>query len=259
MNEKMSEKTSLPVCRLITIPFSHYCERARWGLDHAGVAYVEEAHLPGLHLRSMKKAGGRTVPVLVTPEGSFTDSADILRYCDAKAPAERKLYPVDPAARSDVDALEELCNRPLGKAARLFIYHHTLSSPRGLLAAVRPGLTRLQARLFPFAVPLVRPLIKKRYHVDGPNAEKALATIREVFAEVGARLGSKRWLVGDRLTAAEITFASLAAPLLRPAGHPATSGSMEALKEPLRSVVLELRATPAGAHALRVYEGHRSR
>ena len=35
--------------RLITIPMSHYCEKARWGLAHAGVEYVEEAHLQVFH------------------------------------------------------------------------------------------------------------------------------------------------------------------------------------------------------------------
>ena len=30
---------------LITIPISHYCEKARWALDRAGVAYRERAHL----------------------------------------------------------------------------------------------------------------------------------------------------------------------------------------------------------------------
>jgi len=35
--------------RLITIPMSHYCEKARWALSHAGVDFVEEAHLQVFH------------------------------------------------------------------------------------------------------------------------------------------------------------------------------------------------------------------
>ena len=36
--------------RLITIPISHYCERARWALQRAGVDFIEEQHLQMLHL-----------------------------------------------------------------------------------------------------------------------------------------------------------------------------------------------------------------
>jgi glutathione S-transferase len=35
---------------LHTIPFSHFCEYARWSLQRAGVEFEERASLPGLHL-----------------------------------------------------------------------------------------------------------------------------------------------------------------------------------------------------------------
>ncbi len=34
--------------RLLTIPISHYCEKARWALDRAGLDYVEERHVQGV-------------------------------------------------------------------------------------------------------------------------------------------------------------------------------------------------------------------
>ena len=53
-------------CVLITIPISHYCEKARWGLDRAGVGYREQAHLQLIHWLAVRRAGGgTTVPVLV--------------------------------------------------------------------------------------------------------------------------------------------------------------------------------------------------
>lgn len=35
---------------LHTIPFSHYCDYARWSLQRANVDFEERASLPGLHL-----------------------------------------------------------------------------------------------------------------------------------------------------------------------------------------------------------------
>ena len=65
--------------RLITMGFSHYCEKARWALDRAKLDYVEESHAPLLHLPTARRFGGRTVPLLVDTDTkqTFTDSTEI--------------------------------------------------------------------------------------------------------------------------------------------------------------------------------------
>src|SRR3954469_17878653 len=97
--------------RLITIPISHYCEKARWALERAGIPYTEERHLQGLHRRAARRAGrgravpallaphraarraggGRTVPVLVAPDRVLGESAAIVAYADERMPPERRL------------------------------------------------------------------------------------------------------------------------------------------------------------------------
>ena len=64
---------------LITIPISHYCEKARWALDRTGVKYEEKAHLQVIHWVPVARAGGgKTAPVLVWGDRVFADSADIV-------------------------------------------------------------------------------------------------------------------------------------------------------------------------------------
>ena len=49
--------------QLVTIGFSHYCEKARWALDRYGLTYDEERTLPGMHLKAVKRhvpEGGRS-------------------------------------------------------------------------------------------------------------------------------------------------------------------------------------------------------
>jgi glutathione S-transferase len=59
------------VLRLITIPISHYCEKARWALDRAQLPYREERHVQVVHRIAARRAGGRnTVPVLVTHDST---------------------------------------------------------------------------------------------------------------------------------------------------------------------------------------------
>ena len=76
--------------RLLTIPMSHYCEKARWGLERLGCAYTEERHLQGLHYpRTYWFSRGPYVPVLIDGERITTGSARILSYLDNfAAPAE---------------------------------------------------------------------------------------------------------------------------------------------------------------------------
>ena len=51
--------------RLYVLPPSHFCERARWGLDHMGVAYVEEPWAVGVHvLLARRLAPATTLPIL---------------------------------------------------------------------------------------------------------------------------------------------------------------------------------------------------
>ena len=60
----------VPARTLVTISISHYCEKARWALDRAGLAYEERRHLPALHRVAVKRAGGNlTAPVLVCEDG----------------------------------------------------------------------------------------------------------------------------------------------------------------------------------------------
>ncbi|MBM4280380.1 MAG: hypothetical protein FJ137_06330 [Deltaproteobacteria bacterium] len=86
------------VARLLTILFSHHCEKARWGLDRRGVAYVEEAHLPILHVRATRSAGGRSTPLLIVDDGPpLTDSTDVLHHADAANTRGEPLFPDDDA------------------------------------------------------------------------------------------------------------------------------------------------------------------
>jgi glutathione S-transferase len=64
---------------LITIPISHFCEKARWALERTGVPYRERAHLQVLHRFAVRRAGGAgTAPVLIWDGRVLADSADIL-------------------------------------------------------------------------------------------------------------------------------------------------------------------------------------
>ena len=75
---------------------------------------------------------------------------------------------------------------------------------------------------------------------------------------MGERLQDDRpFLLGDRLTAADLSFAALAAPVLLPAEYGVPMPALDETPAALQEVIRELRGTPAGAFALRLYRAHR--
>jgi glutathione S-transferase len=239
---------------LITIRFSHFCEKARWALDHAGVRYDERAYVPGVHMFATRPRGGRSVPMLVTPHGILKQSTDIVDHADRRAPPEKRLYPDGERVRAEVDAFIADLDAELGPATRLLAYHHMLPRPAALVRLVGMGMTafeRLQCRV---VLPVFGGKMRTLMGIDDAAAERATDTIRRTFDEVSTRVkDGRRYMFGDRLGAADIAFASLAAPALLPHGHPFFATDLSDVPDALVPMVHELRATDAGKYASRLY------
>ena len=243
--------------RLITIPVSHYCEKARWALDRARVEYVTEKHMPLFHWTATVSRGGRTVPMLVTETGTLRDSRGILEYADRRASAALKIYPDAAHERTLVDELTAEYDRKLGPSTRRWVYFHVLADKTATLRMLGEGVPAIQRRVIGAAFPVVRAMMRRAMRVDAPNAARSLDYVRKVFAETGARLGKRRFLVGDRFSAADLTFAALAAPVIFPPEYGTAVPPREALPPAMIPVVEELRSTAAGEFVLRLFREER--
>ncbi|MEA2223939.1 MAG: glutathione S-transferase, partial [Solirubrobacteraceae bacterium] len=159
-------------CTLITIPISHFCEKARWALDRAGVGYEERAHLQVIHWLAVKRAGGggKTVPVLVCGDTVLSESADILAFADARAPADRRLYPDDAQEAAAVRALERDFDERLGPHGRRWMYEH-MRGQRKLVKQYAPtGVPRWQRLGLPIAYGTVAKIIDRYLDIDAETA-----------------------------------------------------------------------------------------
>jgi glutathione S-transferase len=242
---------------LVTIPFSHYCEKARWALDRAGIDYEERRYPPGLHRLGTRSTGGRSVPVLILPERALTDSSDILAWVDARAP-HAALFGRDDAERKQVLALEDRFDVDLGPAARRVAYFHLLADTDSSVKLMTRNLSRPAAAIFRAGFPLLRAGMRRMMRIDRAGAERSLEKVRAVFSEVAARIaGGRRYLVGARLTAADITFAALATPMLAPPEVKELPAQTD-VPQSFLDVIGEMRATPAGELGLRLYREERA-
>jgi glutathione S-transferase len=256
---------------LVTIVFSHYNEKARWALDHCGIAYEERAYMPGFSwlgvVLATRGRGGCadkvssrfSTPVLVTCEGeALCDSTDIARWAAAHAASDvTPLFPV-PEVLDLVHAL----GTDLGPYTRIAWYHRTLDNPRIMADLASRNVSRGQALAFRAMGPLGSMTIARYLGVTEESYRRAVACIYDQLAKVEQRLDRGPYLVGDTFTAADLTFASLLAPVLlvsREEGYSARFPSRDEVDSEARAFVDDVRATRAGKFALEMFRRHRHR
>jgi glutathione S-transferase len=245
--------------RLVTIPISHYCEKARWALDRAGIAYREERHVQIVHrVASRRAGGGGTVPVLVAREGVFAQSADILAYADRHMEPAARLYPERPGLHAEVVALERDFDADLGPEGRRWMYFHILSR-RDLGTAYNcSGVPAWERRAFPLMLGAMSGYIRHLFAIGPATGAQAGAAVQRTFDAVAARLeGGRRYLCGDAFTAADLAFAALAAPVIVPPEYGTALPAPDELPAEMAAGVRAFRAHPAGAFASRLFREER--
>ena len=99
---------------LYQFEFSHFCEKARWALDHKGLGYTRRNLLPGLHTRVAKSLAPQScLPILVDDATVVQDSTSIITYLDETYP-DRPLTPPDAREAKEALAWEEYLDDEIG-------------------------------------------------------------------------------------------------------------------------------------------------
>ena len=245
--------------RLITIPISHYCEKARWALERAGLTYREERHVQGVHRIAARRAGGgSTVPVLVTPEAVIGESEAILEWVDARTPPERRLFPAAPEADEQVHALCRRFDAELGPRGRRLIYVHVLGQRELALRFNNRGVPAWEDRALRWGWPAATGYIRRQLDIrPGVEREDEAAVWREFDFVADTLDRSGPYLYNGRFGAADLTFAALAAPMIAPPIYGTPLPQPEAMAPATAALVRRAREHPAGAFALRMYEQQR--
>jgi glutathione S-transferase len=247
------------VLRLITIPISHYCEKARWALDRAGLSYREERHVQGVHQVAARRAGGgMTVPVLVASDGVLGESELILEWVDQRLAPELRLFPVE--GRDEVLRLCRRFDAELGPRGRRLMYAHMLAQRDLALRFNNRGVPRWEDLALRRGWPLMSGFVKRGLGIrPGVEAEDERVVWREFDFVAGALADGRPYLCGDAFSAADLGFAALAAPLVVPPDYGVPLPQPEMLPPAMAALVRRAREHPAGAFALKLVADHRRR
>lgn len=248
---------STPVLYVFAI--SHYCEKARWALDVLGIEYELRHLAPGPHVEVTRQLGaaGSSLPLLVS-EGRVVQGSDgILDWAEAAVGSSpKRLTPASELA-GECRAIEERLDDVAGVHVRRYYYSEAIVEHPD---SVRPIFTRDLS-------PSERQSIDENWGVvcklmtaamdlgPGQREESRRIVENELDWLDGLLADGRRFLVGDRLSRADITGASLFAPLALPKEHP-TYGALEV--PPRAGADLALWAgRPTLAWVREIYRAHR--
>jgi len=206
---------------LYTFAMSHYSEKIRWTLDASNINYREVRMTPVFHVLPaliMGMRGKTTLPVLKTPQATIQDSSRILLWLE-KTHAPFALIP--PSLSQDIHAVEHHFDA-IGKDVARALYAASFGKGDDhILKLWTDHATPGQAIFVRKAYPLIRWAFRRKLNITQQGSERAHRRITEVIDWLENQLSDGRtYLVGQRFTTADITAASLLAPIACPHQHP---------------------------------------
>ena len=244
---------------LLLFPISHYCEKARWALDHHGIAHRVTNLAPGPHAPILRRLGaeGTSVPVLRTDDALVQGSAEIIDWCDAHGAEPARTLTPAPLAE-EARAIEARLDGELGVQVRRHAYSTLLGeAPAGVrrrfTSTVGPG----QGLMVRLMWPMLRRVMTRAMDL-GP--EQRIDARDRISAELDwldeLLVDGRPYLLGEGFTRADLTAASLLSPVAQPPERPAQSG--EPVPASMLEDVEEWRARPAIEWARHIYRTHRA-
>jgi glutathione S-transferase len=219
----MSAQSEKPT--LWQIDISHYSEKVRWALEYKGVDHSRRSPLPGTHIPIalfLTRGAQPTMPVLTVDGRAIGDSTAIIAALESRNP-DPPLYPIDAAERARALELEEFFDEELGPHTRLLPFYELIQEPELFAEIASESVPGPLGRTKPVVGAYARAYASLRWGANSDeDAERARAGIVAAMDRLDAELehGDGEFLVGNGLSVADITAASLFYPLVVPPEGP---------------------------------------
>ncbi len=233
-------------------------EIARWVLDFNDILYKDEPHAPILSAAIMSKLTGEpginNNPVLIKTDALIYSSDSIVRYFDQRSLPSKRLIPDDPQKKKEVMDLYDLFAGDFEYATSRYVYSLMIPNKKFATSVITkriPWNERLTCRL---SYASLSRTLQEQLDLSESTPDERLAYIKTIFKQVDDLLSDgRRYLTGDKLTLADVAFASVAAPLIVPYEFGGVVPPINDTPPELRKAINELRNTVAGQFVLRLY------
>jgi glutathione S-transferase len=233
--------------RLYQIPFSHNSVKVRKVLDLKQLEY-ERVNINPAYRREVQRVSSQELtPVLVDGERVISDSTAIVLYLEVAYP-EPALLPADPDERAECLVLEDWADSSFMELSRRLAYWR-LTSRRGTLGEL--FFPQLPARIRTVADLVGTRILHRRFGMSAEQNARDEVEAQRLSELAVRRLAGRPFLVGDRVTIADITLASLSAPFAIASPNVAEQPSVRALVEWATSIIDPQEFGAAAAAAAR--------
>jgi glutathione S-transferase len=205
--------------------------------------------------KAWRATGRGTLPILFLDGKPVGDSTAIIAALEQWQP-EPALYPKDPAQRRRALELEDYLDEVLGPSLRAAVVTPLFRDDPDL--ALRVLTTGMPRQAYGNLRPLLRifpAYYRFRHKINARRLDQDRANVAAALERIARELEPGGYLVGDSFSVADLTAASLLAPLLQPAElqYPLAV----ALPDSVRQYQNEVTQHPAGLWALGLYRRHR--
>ena len=201
---------------LYQFPISHFCEKIRWALEFKNIDYEIKNLLPGLHVLKTKKLSPETsVPILTHNGKAIQGSSEIISYLDNTFPAQN-LTPKELKTKEEALKWEEYIDSEIGNNVRLCCYHILLEYPDVVIPFFTQNGPWYGKPFLTLAFPKLKIRMLQRMQLNDASAKKAKEDLTKAIDTLYCHYQTHEFLVGNQFSRADLTAASLLAPLFMP-------------------------------------------
>ena len=214
---------AMKMIKLYTFPVSHFAEKVKWLMDCSKIDYQIVNWVPVLSApAAYLKSGKRTVPFIevTTSESRFVvhDSTNIVNWVFDNAGAVQLKHP-DQSHHDTAMKIEDLADS-VGNDVIRYMYAPMVQHPPDFVAVWGWGAGAVSQNTLRVMMPVMRRLLHKHLDFSETAQRAGLDRLHGVFSQIDDLLADGRsYLVGNVFSIADISIASLLAPVYTPSEH----------------------------------------
>ncbi|MGK7908818.1 MAG: glutathione binding-like protein [Synechococcus sp.] len=245
---------------LLSFPPSTGCELARWAMQLYGLEFSEEWHtVPFLQQRSQQVGTtDKSFPIIYKGDNVYSSSITGLGYLESIVPSDRKLVPANLSQAQSVLQLWTASFYTLGQYAGPWAYSYLLPVRDIMVPVFGHNCPANEKEFVETSYPTVANLVGGALKIGPDTAKEAMVAIERMFSLIDGLLQDGReFLIGNRLTIADMSFACLGVPLVWAPGFDGALPPLEKTPNEIQTTVAKFRNRLSGKFILRMFEVYR--